>query len=165
MLHIPLVTRYLTDPPRPPSQDLKYSNTWHLIVIIRAVSTAQKHLSVFLAHVWQSSALHLPGVVCSPPVDCHSYAEQQRHCQETHSHCKSCYGTCGRRQPCLGTWECGTFGGFPKALIFLNQTDRLHWKSPHCSPKWINVLRWNLNDAKMCVEREGNRSQCKQENI
>lgn len=33
-----------------PNQHLKYSNTWH-IFIIRAVSTAEKHLSVFLARV------------------------------------------------------------------------------------------------------------------
>ncbi|KAA8581649.1 hypothetical protein FQN60_003230, partial [Etheostoma spectabile] len=39
--------------------------------------------------------------VCSPPVDCHAYAEQQCHCQDTHSHCKSCYDTCGRQKSCL----------------------------------------------------------------
>lgn len=66
------------------SRNIK-SQTCH--ILMRTIVTAEAHL------LWQLSGLHFPGGVRSPAVDCHSYAEQQRHRQDTYSHCKSCHNT------------------------------------------------------------------------
>ena len=59
-------------------------------ILMRSIVTAEAYL------LWQLSGLHSPGGLRAPAVHCHSYAEQQRYCQDAYSHCKSCHNTCKR---------------------------------------------------------------------
>lgn len=57
------------------------------------------HLNESYCHMWgapfvAAAGLHFPGGLRAPAVDCHSDAEQQRHCQDTYRHCKSYRNTC-----------------------------------------------------------------------
>lgn len=54
---------------------------------MRTIVTVEAHL------LWQLPGLYFPGGVRAPAVDSHSYAEQQRYCQDTYRNCKSCHNT------------------------------------------------------------------------